>query len=566
MSILIKKFLVPSSHFANCVRNASKIASVLDGAPPLLSSHVRLANLEKSKALEDVYHKNLNRALAGGGKRGIDRHVNRNKKMLVRDRIKLLVDPGSPVLETSIFAGLDQEYGDVPCAGVVTAIGKVNGTWSVIIANDATVRAGTIYPITLQKNIRAQEIAEENNLPVIYLVDSGGAYLPLQSQVFNEGGRTFFNQANMSSKGIPQVSVVCGSCTAGAAYIPAMSDETVILDKSGTIFLGGPPLVFAATGERVTPEQLGGATLHCDVSGVTDHFASTEEEAILKARDIMGSLNLPELPDSSECEAPKYSTDHLSEYAPCGDFGYQLDGRLTLSCILDGSRFHEFKARFGKTLVTGFGFVEGQLAGFVVSNGRFTGSAAKKCTHFVQLCNQRKLPIVFLQNLSDDRGVTKDNMSPSESAELVRGRAQLMQAVACSEVPSMVITTGGTTGSLDMHAVGSLAMGARFHFTYPNVKVLGSGGSLESTTEEIAAEEFGNDNTSPEYHTRKLEIYEDLLRKTDAFTAAKNMITDGVILPRDTRTVIGNCLNIFRHDSMMKAQLQQIPQQAMIRM
>jgi len=277
---------------------------------------------------------------------------------------------------------------------------------------------------------------------------------------------------------------------------------------------------------------------------------------------------LPELPDSSagDFEAPKYSADHLSEYAPAGDFGYQLDGRLTLACILDGSRFHEFKARFGKTLVTGFGFVEGQLAGFVVSNGRFTGSAAKKCTHFVQLCNQRKLPIVFLQNLSDDRGVTNDTMSPSESAELVRGRAQLMQAVACSEVPSMVITTGGTTGSLDMHAVGSLAVGARFHFTYPNVKVLGSGGNLESTTEEIAAEEFGNDNTSPGYHTRKLEIYEDLLRKTDAFTAAKNMITDGVILPRDTRTVIANCLNIFRHDRMMKAQLQQIPQQAMIRM
>uniref|UniRef100_H2ZDB5 methylcrotonoyl-CoA carboxylase n=1 Tax=Ciona savignyi TaxID=51511 RepID=H2ZDB5_CIOSA len=487
-------------------------------------------------------------AKLGGGEKGINVHVKRNKKKLIRDRIRLLLDEDQPTLELSSLAGIELEYGDVPGAGIVTMIGKVNGIWCMVIANDATIKGGTVFPITLKKQLRAQEIALQNRLPTIYLVDSGGGFLPLQAQIFNEGGRSFYNEAVMSAAGVPQAAIVCGSCTAGAAYIPAMAEESVILHKTGTIFLGGPPLVFAATGQRITSEDLGGATLHCGVSGCTDHFAETEEEAITTMRDIVATMNVDGevvttgivlkcqsvdiiigfFYPTEPSEDPLYDISLLEDLAPCKMSGYQLNAHHMLACVLDGSRFHEFKKMFGSTLVTGFGKVDGNLAGFAVSNGKITESSALKGSHFIQLCSQRNIPVVFLQNFGED--VTCQS---SSETELIKAHCQLMQAIACCTTPSITITTGGLSGSLESHALGSLAMGSRFHFTYPNVKI---GGYSPSQIAEAIHTEQNPGNKQSEDSLSDLKETFDL--ETDVFYAAARIRNDGVIMPTDTRAVI----------------------------
>nr|XP_002120696.1 probable methylcrotonoyl-CoA carboxylase beta chain, mitochondrial [Ciona intestinalis] len=516
-------------------QKASAISHVLRSDIPQIYHHIRDQNRSNIQRLKIKYDALLHRAMMGGGKKGIENHVKRNKKLLIRDRIRLLLDENEPTLELSALAGLDLEYGDVPCAGVVTMIGKVNGIWCMIVANDATIKGGTIFPITLKKQLRAQEIAKENRLPTIYLVDSGGGFLPLQAQIFNEGGKCFYNEAVMSAAAIPQAAIVCGSCTAGGAYVPAMAEESVILHKTGTIFLGGPPLVFAATGERITSEELGGATLHCKVSGCTDHFAQTEEDAIITMRDIVATMNQQEEINEDTYEEPLCDVSLLNDLAPCKMNGYQLDGRHMLACVLDGSRFHEFKKYYGPTLITGFGLVKGKLAGFAVSNGRITESTALKGSHFTQLCSQRKIPMVFLQNFSQD-STHPPVHTLEQSSKLIKAQCQLMQAIACSTSPSITITTGGICGSLESHSLGSLAMGSRFHFVYPNVRVGGYSPEYMADTMQ---------NTKDKQH----DYLEQFMTETDSFHAAARIRNDGVILPFDTRDIINKCLRIFKQNN-----------------
>jgi 3-methylcrotonyl-CoA carboxylase beta subunit len=370
--------------------------------------------MERTRTQVSALDDQLQRVRLGGGTQAVERHLKR-RKFLPRDRIQKLCDPGTPLLELSALAGFhptDSEQ-NIPSGGIVTAIGVVAGQRCMMIANDATVKGGTYFPITVKKHLRAQEIAQENNLPCIYLVDSGGAYLPQQADVFPDKyhfGRIFFNQATMSSRNIPQIAVVCGSCTAGGAYVPSMSDETIIVRGNGTIFLGGPPLVKAATGEVVTAEDLGGAQVHTSTSGVADHMAHTEEEALRMTRDIVASLGRqPSEPSfvssstssssSSSWEEPLYPPHELGGVLPV-DAKQPVDVRFLLARILDGSRFHEFKSNYGTTLVTGFGKIMGQDVGVIANNGILFSESAVKGAHFVQLCCQRGIPIVFLQNIT----------------------------------------------------------------------------------------------------------------------------------------------------------------------
>jgi 3-methylcrotonyl-CoA carboxylase beta subunit len=361
---------------------------------------------------------------------------------------------GTPILELSALAGNNvmgmNDVDDVPSGGIVTAIGVVAGQLCIMIANDATVKGGTYYPITVKKHLRAQEIALENDLPCIYLVDSGGAYLPKQAQVFPDKdhfGRIFFNQANMSARNIPQVAVICGSCTAGGAYIPSMSDESIIVQGNGTIFLGGPPLVKAATGEEVTAEDLGGARIHSEISGVVDHMAATEEDALRMARDVMSNLNRKPQPsivaDSNNIpwEEPLYDPKELGGVVPV-DSKKTFDVRLILARILDGSRFHEFKANYGKTLVTGFGRIMGQEVGIIANNGILFSESALKGAHFVELCCQRGIPIVFLQNITGFMVGSK-----YESEGIAKHGAKLVTAVSNAAVPKITLLVGGSYGA-----------------------------------------------------------------------------------------------------------------------
>nr|CAB3263680.1 probable methylcrotonoyl-CoA carboxylase beta chain, mitochondrial [Phallusia mammillata] len=532
-----------------CVANHHSFSKILDGQIPQSFQHIKEINAISSKKQKVKFEASMEQVLKGGGKKGIQRHVVRNKKMLVRDRIKLLLDKDSETLELSALAGLGMEYGDVPCAGAVTLVGKIHGLWCMVVGNDATVKSGSIYPITLKKQLRAQQIAAENRLPTVHLVDSGGAFLPLQSEIFNPGGRIFYNEAVMSAAGISQVAVVCGSCTAGAAYIPAMADEAVILDKIGTIFLGGPPLVQAATGEKVTAEELGGASLHCRQSGCTDHFATSEEMALATARDIIATINLENSTNATSYEEPLHDVTQLNSLAPSHGVGYQLDSRYTLAHIVDGSAFHEFKEHFGTTLVTGFGRVKGHLAGFVANNGRLSGPAALKGSHFVQLCSQRNIPLVYLQHFTDNStrsAAASDNTeTEAEISSLVKSHAQLMQAVACCGVPSISLATGGIIGTLESHSLGSLSMGSRFQFIYPNVRV---GGHDPVYLAKNLSKAQLPDAPEDQVNQRMLDNYEKHSAETESFFAASRMFNDGIILPEQTRDVIAKCLSVFQQE------------------
>uniref|UniRef100_A0AAQ6A739 methylcrotonoyl-CoA carboxylase n=1 Tax=Amphiprion ocellaris TaxID=80972 RepID=A0AAQ6A739_AMPOC len=482
----------------------------------------------------------------GGGENAIARHTQRNRKLLVRDRLRLLLDD-EDFLELSPFAGLGLPYGDIPSAGCLTGIGRINGLWCVFIANDATVKGGTAYPITVKKQLRAQEIAIQNRLPCVYLVDSGGAFLPLQSEIFpdkNQGGRTFYNEAIMSAMKIPQVSVVCGSCTAGGAYIPTMAEEAVMVHRIGTIFLGGPPLVKAATGEEVTPEDLGGATLHAEVSGCVDHFAWEEKEAFSYTRNIISTLNF-QLPEEEEEtkkrkaeEEPLYSSEEFLGLAP-KDYNYTMDVKLVVSRLTDGSRFQEFKARYGTTLVTGFAKIHGHLVGIVANNGELSYEAALKGSHFVQLCDQRDIPLLFLQNTAPSAALTLDTKQAEINTNRLKAQGSMMSAVACASVPKITVVIGGCHGA-DSYALCGRAFEPNFLFLWPNARVSVTAPGHASSLLLPDGEQEEEQKKQEEKLDRKLK------EESSAFFSSGRLWDDGVILPQDTRKVLRDSLDIIK--------------------
>ncbi|XP_038571077.1 methylcrotonoyl-coenzyme A carboxylase 2 [Micropterus salmoides] len=540
-----------------CMSSVSMKRRALRSAFPVLEQplqpiqrHVYEANLQNSNACHKKYMELTEKVRKGGGANAIARHTQRNRKLLVRDRLRLLLDD-EDFLELSPFAGLGLPYGDIPSAGCLTGIGRINDLWCVFIANDATVKGGTAYPITVKKQLRAQEVAIQNRLPCVYLVDSGGAFLPLQSEIFpdkNQGGRTFYNEAIMSAMKIPQVSVVCGSCTAGGAYIPTMAEEAVMVNRIGTIFLGGPPLVKAATGEEVTPEDLGGARLHAEVSGCVDYFAWEEKEAYDYTRNIISTLNfqLPEEKEESEEdikkrkaeEEPLYSSEELLGLAPTS-YNYSLDVKMVVSRLTDGSRFQEFKARYGTTLITGFAKIHGHLVGIVANNGELSYQAALKGSHFVQLCDQRDIPLLFLQNTAPEAALTLSTRQAEINSNRLKAQGSMMSAVACASVPKITVVIGGCHGA-DSYAMCGRAFDPNFLFLWPNARVAmtapGHAGSLLPPDSE---QEEEKKKWEDDFNGR-------LKEESSAFFSSSRLWDDGVILPQDTRKVLRHCLDIIK--------------------
>tara|TARA_Y100001936_G_scaffold56967_1_gene55883 strand:- start:15013 stop:16581 length:1569 start_codon:yes stop_codon:yes gene_type:complete len=464
----------------------------------------------------------------GGGGKYVERHEARGKGM-PRDRISEICDPGSPFIELSTLAAFEMYDGKAHSAGIVTGIGVVHGKECVFVANDATVKGGSYYPMTVKKHIRAQEVAESNNLPCIYLVDSGGAFLPLQDQVFPDKGhfgRIFRNQAILSSKGIPQVAAVLGSCTAGGAYIPAMSDESIIVKGNGTIFLAGPPLVKAATGEEVSAENLGGADLHTRESGVADHFAEDETEALQTVRDIVENLNVGKKIrlDTEDPEDPYHSPEELLGIIP-NDNRTPYDVREVISRIVDGSRFHEFKERYGTSLVCGFARIHGYPVGIVANNGILFSESSLKGAHFVELCGQRGIPLVFLQNIMGFM-VGRD----AEAGGIAKDGAKLVTAVSCVPVPKFTVIIGGSHGAGNYGMCGR-AYDPRFLFMWPNARISVMGGEQAASVLSTVG------NANPDAIREKYE------RESNPYYSTARLWDDGVIDPRDTRDILGLCIS-----------------------
>ncbi len=431
------------------------------------------ANAAAIRAAVDDLDAQLAKSAAGGGEVALARHVARGK-LPPRERVQMLLDPGTPFLELAPLAAHAMYKGDAPCAGVIAGIGRVSGVDCIIVCNDATVKGGTYYPMTVKKHLRAQEVAMQNNLPCIYLVDSGGANLPNQDEVFPDRdhfGRIFYNQANMSAQGIAQIAVVMGSCTAGGAYVPAMSDETIIVKNQGTIFLGGPPLVKAATGEIVSAEELGGGDAHTRLSGVADHLAQNDAHALVLARQAVASLNRRKNPaaDLREPAAPKYAAAEIYGVIPT-DTRKPYDVREVIARIVDGSEFHEFKARFGSTLVCGFAHIEGMPVGIIANNGILFSESAQKGAHFIELCCQRKTPLVFLQNITGFMVGKK-----YENEGIARHGAKMVTAVATASVPKFTVIIGGSYGSGNYGMCGR-AYSPRFLWMWPNARICVMGG------------------------------------------------------------------------------------------
>ncbi|RJS45855.1 methylcrotonoyl-CoA carboxylase [Nocardioides cavernaquae] len=485
---------------------------------------------------------------AGGSERARLKHTERGK-LLVRDRVDRLLDPGSPFLEFSPLAANGMYGDDAPGAGIVTGMGRINGRLCVVIANDATVKGGTYYPMTVKKHLRAQAIAEQNNLPAIALVDSGGGFLPLQDEVFPDRehfGRIFFNQATMSARGVPQIAAVMGSCTAGGAYIPAMSDETVIVRNQGTIFLGGPPLVKAATGEVVTAEELGGGDVHARTSGVVDHLADDDAHALDILRAIVDTFRPePEAPwEVRPGEEPLLAPDTLYDVVP-GDTRTPYDVREVIRRLVDGSRFQEFKKLYGETLVTGFAHIEGHPIGIVANNGILFSESALKGAHFVELCNQRGIPLLFLQNITgfmvgreyENRGIARDG-------------AKLVTAVACSVVPKFTVVIGGSFGAGNYGMCGR-AYDPRFLWMWPNARISVMGGeqaaSVLATVKRDGIEGSGGSWSSDEEEAFKDPIRASYDEQGSPYYSTARLWDDGVIDPADTRRVLGIALEAAAH-------------------
>lgn len=494
------------------------------------SSEIKINEHEKYADLLTQF-RNLRRHLnAHGPAKAIQKHYERGK-LLARERIQLLLDPDTPFLELSVFAAFGQYNNEFPSAGIVTGIGVVHGRECMIVANDATVKGGTYVRETIRKHVRAQEIALRNHLPCIYLVDSGGIFLPEQSKVFPDRfdfGRVFFNQAQMSAKGIPQISVVMGSCTAGGAYIPAMSDETIIVKNQGTIFVGGPPLVKAATGEEVTAEELGGAEVHTSISGVADYLAENDVDALQKCRLIIASLPYKRnnQTDWQSISEPIHPADEIYNYLS-SDLKQAMDVKAIISFLTDGSQFHEFKANYGKTLITGFARILGFEAGIIANQSFLTSEAALKGAHFVQLCNQRKIPIVFLQNISGFIVGKK-----YEHQGIARDGAKLIQAVANSVVPKITLIIGGSFGAGN-YAMSGRAFDPEFLFMWPQSRISVMGG-------EQAAGVLNSIGSNGDTN----KMLQEFDSQSTAYYSSSRLWDDGIIEPAETRHVLGMCLSV----------------------
>jgi acetyl-CoA carboxylase carboxyltransferase component len=481
-------------------------------------------NRARMEELVDELRERTAKVAEGGGTEAVERHRSRGK-MLARERVESLLDPGSSFLELNTLAAWNLYEGEAPAAGMLTGIGVIDGRECVVVANDATVKGGTYYPLTVKKHLRAQEVAQQNRLPCIYLVDSGGAYLPLQGEVFPDRdhfGRIFFNQATMSAQGIPQVAAVMGSCTAGGAYVPAMSDETIIVKGMGTIFLGGPPLVKAATGEEVSAEELGGADVHARVSGVADHYAVSDEHALALTREIVANLggSRPVLPWEAEApEEPLHDPADLHGIVP-EDYSKGYDVREVLARLVDGSRFHEFKALYGETLVCGFGHIEGFPVGILANNGVLFSESALKGAHFIQLACKRRIPLVFLQNITgfmvgrdyEARGIAKDG-------------AKLVTAVACAQVPKFTVIVGGSFGAGNYGMCGR-AYSPRQLWMWPNARISVMGGEQAATVLTTVG------------RADPVEIRAKYEREGNPYYSTARLWDDGIIDPVDTRRVL----------------------------
>src|SRR5713101_774227 len=469
----------------------------------------------------------------GGPENARRRHIERGK-LLVRDRVKRLLDAESPFLELSTLAAYRMYDDEAPCASIVTGIGRIQGREAVIVANDATVKGGTYYPITVKKHLRAQEIAIENRLPCVYLVDSGGAFLPLQADVFPDRehfGRIFYNQARMSARRIPQVAVVKGSCTAGGAYVPAMSDEAVIVKGTGTIFLAGPPLVKAATGEEVTAEELGGADVHTRISGVADHFAEDDYDAIAILRNIVENLRLDKREPETrlEPEEPLFDPKELYGVIP-RDLRKPYDVREVIARIVDGSRFQEFKERYAPTIVTGFARIFGYKVGILANNGVLFSESALKATHFIELCNQRRVPLVFLQNITGFM-VGKEY----ERGGIAKDGAKMVHAVANSSVPKFTVIIGGSFGAGNYGMCGR-AYGPRFLWMWPNARISIMGGEQAASVLATVRGDFSSKEAEEAFKAPIREQYE---RQGHPYYSSARLWDDGVVDPADTRRLLG---------------------------
>ena len=511
----------------------------------VLTSHINTAspefqgNRERMLRLVRELRERTAQAREGGGARAIERHRQLGK-LPVRDRVSRLLDPGTPFLELSNLAAWEMYDGDAPAAGIITGIGTVSGREVMIVANDATVKGGTYYPVTVKKHLRAQHIAIENRLPCIYLVDSGGAFLPLQAEVFPDRdhfGRIFFNQAQMSAQGIPQVAVVMGSCTAGGAYVPAMSDQTVIVKGTGTIFLAGPPLVKAATGEEVTAEDLGGADVHTRMSGVADYFADDDDHALRITRTILANLHTvkPTPADLTAPEQPAYDPEELYGIVNV-DPRRLYNVREMLARVVDGSRFDEFKARYATTVITGFARVHGFLVGIVVNNGVLFSESALKVTHFVELCTLRGIPLVFLQNITgfmvgqqyERGGIAKDG-------------AKMVHAVANAVVPKFTVIIGGSFGAGNYGMCGR-AYDPRLLWMWPNARISVMGGeqaaSVLTTVKRDQLARDGKTLSSEEEAAIRQPIVEKYEREGSPYYSTARLWDDGVIDPVETRQAL----------------------------
>ncbi len=499
-----------------------------------------LENAEHMQAQVDDLKAKLDIIKLGGGEKSRERHLSRGK-LLPRDRVYQLLDEGSPFLELSQLAAYEVYDDNVPAAGIITGIGRVGGQECIIVANDATVKGGTYYPLTVKKHLRAQTIAQENNLPCIYLVDSGGANLPNQDDVFPDRehfGRIFFNQANMSAQNIPQIAVVMGSCTAGGAYVPAMADESIIVKEQGTIFLAGPPLVKAATGEVVSAEDLGGADVHCRTSGVSDHYAQNDHHALEIARSAVKNLNRvkPMQLNIEAVEEPAYDVNEIYGVIP-KDARQPFDVREVIARIVDGSEFDEFKALYGTTLVCGFARIFGYPVGIVANNGILFGESAQKGAHFIELCSQRKIPLVFLQNIT---GFMVGQQY--EAGGIAKHGAKMVTAVACAQVPKFTVLIGGSFGAGNYGMCGR-AYDPRFLFMWPNARISVMGGEqaagvlAQVKSDQMAKRgESWSDEEQAQFKQPIIDTYE---HQGHPYYASARLWDDGVIDPADTRQVLG---------------------------
>jgi acetyl-CoA carboxylase carboxyltransferase component len=491
-------------------------------------------NFEHHQKLAKELREKIAKATQGGGAESRKKHEERGK-LFVRDRIQKLLDPGTPFLELSALAALGHYQDQAPGAGVVTGIGRVSGREVMIVANDATVKGGTYFPLTVKKHLRAQEIARENRLPCIYLVDSGGAFLPLQAEVFPDRdhfGRIFFNQAQMSALGIPQIAAVMGSCTAGGAYVPAMSDETIMVKKQATIFLAGPPLVKAATGEVVTAEELGGADTHCRKSGVSDHYAENDEHALEIVREIVEHLGPRKKArfDRRTPEEPLYPIEEIYG-AISSEVRVPFDSREIIARLVDGSRFHEFKALYGTSVVCGFAHVEGYPVGIIANNGVLFSESALKATHFIELCNQRGTPLLFLQNITgfmvgreaEENGIAKDG-------------AKMVTAVSTASVPKFTIVIGGSFGAGNYGMCGR-AYSPRLLWMWPNARISVMGG--EQAADVLATVKSADEKEKEEYRKKIIAEYE---RDGNAYASTARIWDDGILDPADTRKTLALAL------------------------